>query len=172
MKTVIRETELADLIKLAVLKQQVWISTYATEGITDEFSSYVLSEYSVENVKSTIADNRRLIFLATNHECVIGCAEIILSPESPVNSVEPCIEISTIYVLEKFQGEGIGKKLLFKCISKIKQLGYNKVWLTVYHKNYKAINFYTKQNFNYIGETVFILGNEKYKNLILLKNIE
>lgn len=171
MKITIREATQADLKSLAVLKQQVWISTYATQGITEEFSNYVLSEYSVENVSRTISDNRKLILLATHHECVIGCAEIILSPKSPVNSVEPCIEISTLYILERFQGVGVGKRLLAKCISEVRNLEYNKIWLTVYHKNYKAIDFYTKQNFTDIGETDFILGNEKHKNIILIKNI-
>ncbi len=48
MEVTIREVKPADLKNLAVLKQQVWISTYATEGIIEEYSSYVLSEFSIE----------------------------------------------------------------------------------------------------------------------------
>ena len=172
MKIQIRKASLSDLYNLAVLKQQVWISTYATEGVTDEFSRYVLSEYSTESVRKSIADKKKLTLIAINGESVIGCVEIILTPISPINFMEPCIEIATFYILERFQGYGIGKKLLNECIKEIKQLNFNKVWLTVYFKNQKAIEFYSRQNFTHIGETDFLLGEDKHKNYIMIKNIE
>lgn len=172
MEIEIREAELRDLNNLAILKQQVWISTYATDGLTDEYSKYVLSEYSVDNVQKSIADKSKLTLLAVKNDYVLGCIEISLIPQCPMNDVEPCIEISTLYILEKFQRIGIGKKLLVDCIEKIKRMNHNKVWLTVYYKNNNAIEFYTRQNFKQIGETDFILGNDRYKNYIMIRNIE
>jgi ribosomal protein S18 acetylase RimI-like enzyme len=169
MEIVVRRAETSDLFNLAVLKQQVWISTYATEGLIDAFSSYVLSEYSVENVSQSITDKYKLILLATINECLIGCAEILLSPKSPIASEDPCLEISTLYILERFQGVGIGTKLLAECERAAKQLGFNKVWLTVYYKNIKAIDFYAGQNFTHIGDTDFVLRKDKHKNYIMLK---
>jgi len=169
MEIVIRRAESSDLFNLAVLKQQVWISTYATEGLTDVFSGYVLSEYSIENVSKSITDKNRLILIAAINECVIGCAEILLSPQSPLASEALCLEISTLYVLERFQGFGIGKKLLAECENATKQRGYNNVWLTVFYNNIKAIDFYRRQNFIQIGATDFVLGKNKHKNYIMMK---
>lgn len=171
MEVTIRRVKSTDLKNLVVLNQQVWISTYATEGLIEEFSSYVLSEYSVENVRKSITDISKLILIATINDCVVGCSEILLSPKSPSSMVEPCPEISSLYVLERFQGNGIGKQLLTECLKEIGQLNYNKVWLTVYYKNQKAIEFYASQNFTHIGDTDFLLGTNKYKNYIMLKNI-
>ena len=171
MEIIIRKAELNDLNNLAVLKQQVWISTYATEGLVNEFSSYVLSEYSVDNVRTSITDKNKLTLIATYNNALVGCVEILLTPQSPLKEIEPSIEISSLYVLERFQGLGIGKKLLVKCLNQIKQRNHNKIWLTVYYKNQKAINFYLRQNFNHIGEMDFLLGDEKHKNYILIKNI-
>jgi len=171
MEIVIREAKPTDLNNLAVLKQQVWISTYATEGLVDVYSSYVLSEFSVENIRTTLMDRNNLILIATINECVIGCAEILLSPDNNLASVGPCLEISTLYILERFQGIGIGKKLLEACLTEIKKLNYDKAWLTVYHKNSKAIEFYTRHKFTHIGDTYFLLGEDKHKNYIMLKHI-
>lgn len=168
----IRKARLGDLNNLAVLKQQVWISTYATEGLIEEFSSYVLSEYSVENVRKSITDTNKITLLAISDDAVVGCVEILLSPKSPISPIEPCIEISTFYILERFQGIGIGKKLLTVCLNEIKRLNFNKVWLTVYYKNQKAIEFYRRQNFIQIGETDFLLGEDKHKNYILIRDVE
>ena len=171
MEIIIRKAELNDLNNLAVLKQQVWISTYATEGLVNEFSSYVLSEYSVDNVRTSITDKNKLTLIATYNNALVGCVEILLTPQSPLKEIEPSIEISSLYVLERFQGLGIGKKLLVKCLNQIKQINHNKIWLTVYYKNQRAIDFYLRQNFNHIGEMDFLLGDEKHKNYILIKNI-
>jgi len=171
MEILVKKAGLNDLNNLAVLKQQVWISTYATEGIIEEFSKYVLSEYSVENIKKSITDKTKLTLIAVDNKSVIGCVEILLTPTKPINTIEPSIEISNFYILEKFQGGGIGKKLLTACLKEIKQLSFNKVWLTVYYKNQNAIEFYLKQHFSQIGETEFILENNKHKNYIMLRNI-
>ncbi|TVQ07590.1 MAG: GNAT family N-acetyltransferase [Bacteroidetes bacterium] len=172
MEIIIREAKKSDINNLAVLKQQVWISTYADEGVTAQFSEYVLSEYSIENIRKSISDKSKLTLIAIYDKGIVGCVEILLSPQSPVNAIEPCMEISTFYILERFQGLGIGKKLLQECFKVITRLNHYKVWLTVYYKNQKAIDFYAKQNFTVIGETFFLLGKDKHKNLIMLRNID
>ncbi|WP_282037954.1 GNAT family N-acetyltransferase [Saccharicrinis aurantiacus] len=172
MKIEIRKAKLSDINNLAVLKQQVWISTYATEGLLDEFSRYVLSEYSVGNVKQSIQNTDSMTLLANYKNCLVGCVEIILLPQRPIKEIEPCIEISTFYILEEFQNKGIGKKLLAECLKSIKGMNFDKIWLTVYYKNQKAIEFYSRQKFSLIGETDFVLGNDKHKNYIMLKQIE
>lgn len=171
MEIIIRGAKPSDLKNLAVLLQQVWISTYATEGILEEFSSYVLSEYSLENVRNSIEDRNKRILMATINDCVVGCAVALLTPQSPASNVESGLEISTLYVLESFQGKGIGKKLLTECEREVKRLGFSRMWLTVYYGNEKAITFYTSQGFTRIGEMDFVLGEQKYKNYIMLKII-
>lgn len=172
MKFETRKVKPTDLLNLAVLKMQVWISTYATEGIIEEYSSYVLSEFSIESVGKSIIDKDKLTLIATNEGRIIGCAEILIKPASPCPSVEPCPEITTLYVLERFQGLGVGKLLLAECINFLKELKFENIWLTVYFRNEKAIKFYSKQNFTQIGEMDFQLGNSKYKNHILMRKIQ
>ncbi|MFA9370890.1 MAG: GNAT family N-acetyltransferase [Labilibaculum antarcticum] len=172
MEILIRKATLSDLNSLAVLKQQVWISTYATNGLIEEFSNYVLSEYSAENVRESITDKNKLTLIALNDGCIIGCVEILLTPKNPIKKIKPCIEISTFYILERFQGVGIGKKLLTECLNEIEKLNHDKVWLTVYYKNQQAIDFYQKQGFNHIGKMDFMLGKDKHMNYIMIKNIK
>lgn len=171
MEIIIRGAKPSDLKNLAVLLQQVWISTYASEGLREEFSSYVLSEYSLENVWNFIEDKSKRILVATINECVVGCAVVLLTPQSPASNVESGLEISTLYVLESFQGKGIGKKLLAECEREVKRLGFSRMWLTVYYGNEKAITIYTSQGFTRIGEMDFVLGEQKHKNYIMLKII-
>lgn len=172
MEILIRKVKPTDLKNLIVLKQQVWISTYATEGIIEEYASYVLSKFSIESVGKSIIVKDKLTLIAKNENRIIGCAEILLKLVSPNLSIEPCPEITTLYVLERFQGLGVGKQLLTECIKFIRELNFEKTWLTVYVKNEKALRFYSKQNFIQIGEMDFQLGESKYKNHIMMKMIQ
>jgi ribosomal protein S18 acetylase RimI-like enzyme len=172
MEIAIRKAEPTDAKNLAVLKQQVWVSTYATEGLVDEISGYVIAEYSLEKTEKWIADKNKWIFMVTVDEGVVGCAEISLLPQRPMDKVEPCPEISSLYILERFQGKGIGKQLLVACLKKVELLGHHKAWLSVYHKNEKAIGFYEKQDFENVGEIDFQIDKNKYKNFVMLKNLK
>lgn len=72
MEIIIRVAKKSDINSLAVLKQQVWISTYAIEGLTEQFSDYVLSEYSVKNIRKSIIDKNKLTFVATNNKLTVN----------------------------------------------------------------------------------------------------
>ena len=166
----IRKVDLGDALNLAVLKQQVWIATYAVEGIRTEFSDYVLSEFTIENIRKTILNNNKFIYVAEIEQHLIGCLEIAFNVKCPVNT-ETGPEIAVLYVLERYTGMGIGKTLLNRALSLCDELKFSSVWLTVYHKNEREINFYLKNSFEDAGSTFFEMGGNKYENKVLIRKI-
>jgi GNAT superfamily N-acetyltransferase len=167
----IRKATPNDIYNLAVLKQQVWIATYAEEGIRTELSKYVLSEFTIENIRKTIQDTSRVMLIAETGSHLVGCIEIALNEKSPVKLEVDYPEIAVLYVLERFKGKGAGKMLLEKAIQNIKNLGHNAVWLTVYYKNHKALEFYLRNGFKSIGSTYFVMDGNRYKNDVMLKQL-
>lgn len=168
----IRKANLDDVLNLAVLKQQVWIATYAEEGIRTEFSRYVLDKFTFENIQKTIQDKNRVIYIAENNNHLIGCVEIALNEKCPIEIKTDCPEIAVLYVLERFKGKGIGKFLLRKTIEHIKELGHKSVWLTVYHKNHRALEFYHRNDFIPIGSTFFKMDSNRYENKVMMLELE
>ena len=171
METInIRKADLGDASNLTVLKQQVWIATYAVEGIRTEFSDYVLSTFTVEKIRNSILDNNKFIYIAEIDNHLIGCLEIAFNVKCPVET-ETGPEIAVLYLLERYTGMGIGKTLLNRSLSLCDELKFISVWLTVYLKNEKAINFYLKQNFIDAGTTYFEMGGNRYENKIMIRKI-
>lgn len=166
---VIRNAESKDNANITILKQQVWISTYATEGIREEFSEYVLKKFTIENTAKLISDPNQLCLLAEIQNHLIGIVDIDFKPANPIIEVDGLPEVTTLYILDRFQKSGIGQKLLKESILKIKESGYNSLWLTVYHLNSNALKFYDKNGFKVIGDTYFEMSGNKYLNKILLK---
>lgn len=79
--------------------------------------------------------------------------------------------ISSLYVLPKFQGHGIGKKLLLYAEEKAVNLKYDKVWLGVMKDNIKALDWYKKIGFNFVEEEPFKMGDTEVMHLIGYKII-
>lgn len=168
----IRRANTKDIYNIAVLKQQVWIATYAEEGIRTEFSKYVMSEFTYENIKKTLEDKSRVMLIAETESHLLGCIEIALYEKCPVEIEIDCPEIAVLYVLERFKGMGIGKMLLEESFKQVQSLNYKAVWLTVYHKNLGALEFYRKNQFKTVGSTYFVMDGNKYENKVLLRNLD
>jgi ribosomal protein S18 acetylase RimI-like enzyme len=168
----IRVANIEDTKNIAVLKQQVWIATYAVDGIRNEFSNYALRAFTPKNIRSTIQDKNRIILIAENNNHLVGHVEIALNEKCPVELENDCPEIAVLYVLERFMGKGIGKMLLHEAIEKIKELGYKSTWLTVYHKNHKALEFYQRNHFIPIGFTNFVMDGNRYENKVMILELD
>ncbi|NHB67155.1 GNAT family N-acetyltransferase [Perlabentimonas gracilis] len=168
----IRRANTKDIYNIAVLKQQVWIATYAEEGIRTEFSKYVMSEFTYENIKKTLEDKSRVMLIAETESHLLGCIEIALNEKCPVEIEIDCPEIAVLYVLERFKGKGIGRMLLEKSFEHMQSLNYKAAWLTVYHKNFSALEFYQKNQFKTIGSTNFVMDGNKYENKVLLRILD
>lgn len=164
---IFRSATLDDTENLVILKQQVWVSTYAVEGIRKDFSDYLLATFTIENERKNLKNQQKFTLIAESKGHLIGCAEVDLNPNEFLPQIENFPEISVLYVLERFCGKGIGKLLLNETISSLKNLNINGVWLSVYHKNQKAINFYNKNGFKDIGKMYFEMSGNSYENRIM-----
>ena len=164
---IFRKATLDDTENLVILKQQVWVSTYAVEGIRKEFSDYLLATFTTENERKNLKNQQKFTLIAESKGHLIGCAEVDLNPSESNPQVENIPEISVLYVLERFCGKGIGKLLLNEILSTLKDLKHNRVWLSVYHKNQRAINFYNQNGFMDIGKMYFEMSGNSYENRIM-----
>jgi len=81
--------------------------------------------------------------------------------------------ISKIYLKSDVRGKGFGKKILLFIEKLAEQMGYSKVWLTVYKENTSSIKFYEKSGFKLAGSIVTDIGGgfimDDYKMEKLLK---
>ncbi|MDK1286296.1 GNAT family N-acetyltransferase [Pseudoalteromonas umbrosa] len=161
-----REATLKDSANIAALSAQVWLHNYALDGVNDAISAYVLSEFTAENIANKIKDNSYQYILCENASNLTGLVSLDYSATCPVTS-KPSPELDRLYIQEPFTGKGLGRKLLDAAINTCKNAGHSKLWLTVFHKNERALAFYKRHNFKVIGETYFVLNNERHLNYVL-----
>ena len=156
-----------DANRLAVLAAQVWLHTYATNGITADIAEYVLRELTPEKYLSTLNDPSSQVFVAESGESLAGLAVVKFDARCPAGNYSSA-ELQTLYVQEHFAGCGAGKSLLRAAETEARRRSNGVLWLTVNAKNARAIAFYAHQGYTKVGTTYFVLGEGRHENHVLI----
>lgn len=162
----IRSGRAEDADLLAVLASQVWLHTYATEGVTEEIARYVLSELTPRKYTEILNEPGSRLFVAEYDQGRVGFAVVRFGVPCPSGGSSTA-ELQTLYVQEHFMGRGIGKSLLHEAEAKAREQGHPTLWLTVNARNAKAIEFYAQQGYSQVGITHFVLGEQRHENHVL-----
>ena len=165
-----RKAELADALKLSVLYKQVYIQTYGTEGVSDEFANFITRQFAAERLEHIILNHPENIMVADYKNNLLGVVEIEFAKKCPVNSIV-APELNKLYILERFCGLGIGYKLLAEAERTVLSKGAKEMWLWVLESNDRAITFYEKQGYQHIGDASFQMEVNKYENKVMLKQL-
>lgn len=163
----IRRGKPEDASRLAVLATQVWLHTYATDGITADIADYVLSELSHEKYRALLNDLACQVFVATSRESLVGFAVVKFGTPCTDDSASS-VELQTLYVQEHFEGCGAGGLLLRAAEVEARQRSNCALWLTVNAKNARAVGFYSHQGYTKIGTAYFVLGEGRHENHVLI----
>jgi len=97
----------------------------------------------INDPKGTILDRGGCIFLATEGNKVIGTAGL-------ANDGDQVFELVKMSVAPAFQGKGIGKILLKKCLEKARELKAKKIFLYSNSQLTTALALYKKHGFVHV----------------------
>jgi ribosomal protein S18 acetylase RimI-like enzyme len=163
----IRQGTSEDASRLAALAAQVWLHTYATEGINNDVAQYVLSEFTVEKSSKRLVQPKTTILVAEYDAHLVGFAAIQFGTPCPSCS-KAVVELETLYVQEHCIGRGIGAALLRAAEVVVREQSASPLWLAVNAQNAQAIAFYLRHGYSQIGTTLFALGQGHHENLLLV----
>lgn len=122
----------------------------------------LLADPSEELIRNYLEKEK--CFIAYNNEEILG--EFLLMEKN-----SDTIEIINIAVKEKYQGKGIGKKLIHCAIEKAKELKYKIIEIGTGNSSIKQLYLYQKCGFR-IEEIAFDFFRKNYKESIYEDGIE
>lgn len=159
-----------DVPGLSALATQVFLDTYATEGVRPDLAREVRRECSEERFAVRIADPQARVVVAAMGEGLTAFLDLSLAKDSPVAGVSG-VEIARLYVLPRFQHQGIGRALLDAACQAARGHGVPAVWLTAWAGNMKALRFYAAAGYRDIGATMHEIEGRSYENRVLVLHV-
>lgn len=159
---IIRQAKLNDATGIAKVHVDSWRTTY--KGIIpDDFLNNLSYEQRTELWKRNIAKEDNYVVVAENNKGqIVGFAD---AWKRETNLVENTSDLTSIYLLEEYQGEGIGKKLLKELFANFKQLGYRKIFVEVLEEN-RTRYFYEYYGAKLVKKVQIKIGGKILNELI------
>ena len=158
-----------DALCLGVLATQVFLDTYATNGIRPDLAREAISVYSQESFAARLADPNTRFILAEVNGHLVAFAEVAFGRVCPEPGIAQ-VEIARLYVQRHFQRLGIGQTLVRGAERLATEHGLESVWLTAWSGNIPALAFYPAVGYRDIGVTTYVIEGQGYENRIFAKD--
>ncbi len=151
----IRKAGIEDLDSIVSIGKKTFWETYAEAGLNGILDTYVEEKFNREKIDSELTREDTDFYLAFVNEMPVAFTK--LRNDRTIKGVEgkKALEIERIYVLKEYQGEKVGKELMDSCIQMAISNQYDVIWLQVWQKNSKAIQFYQKAGFSVFDTAIF-----------------
>ncbi len=166
-----RPAEPADALCLGVLSTQVFLDTYATQGIRAALANEALAQHSVAVYAALLADPEVTIVLAECAGHLVGFAQVRHGVGHALVAEPAAAELDRLYVQERFAGRGVGRDLLRHAEKAAAARGADTLWLTAWAGNARALQFYPRRGYQDLGMTVYTFEGEDFPNHLFGKRV-
>lgn len=163
---IIRSVLPADIPQLAKLAQETYSETFGHTMSNDDLQD-ALNQRSEKYFLSII--DQDVVLVAEDNNQLVGFIQFGNVTLDSIPTTDNDIELNKIYIEKKYQGKGIGKKLIEAMLKHDRLVGIEKIYLDVFTENEKAILLYKKYDFRIIGKTPFMINDQILGYDLLMK---
>ena len=164
----IRTCSPGDEDALALIGQATFLETFAGVLAGPDILSHCANAHSTAVYRNWLSDDRYRLWLAEINPGHAPVGFIVVAPaQLPLPEAERDLEIKRIYILSKFQGGGLGSRLVNEAIAHSRACNAKRLLLGVYAHNVSAIGFYERFGFKTLGNRSFNVGGQDYEDNIM-----
>lgn len=167
----LQKVSILDLTSLVTISRATFIETFASVNSEENLAAYLKENINEVKLSEELNNMNSYFYFAFSDEAIVGYLKLNVEDAQTEKHPEEALEIERIYVLEEYHGKQIGKFLLNHAINTAKNLNKKYIWLGVWEKNQKAIQFYERNNFNQFSKHVFMLGDDAQTDYLFRLNL-
>jgi GNAT superfamily N-acetyltransferase len=162
----VRTCHPGDELALHIVASGTIIESFAGTLAGEDLLAHCTKNNSIEKYRDWLADPAVRVGVAELWDSPIGYA-VLCAPDLPIEISSHDIELRRIYLFHRFQGSGLGGRLLEWAKTEARALGMKRLLLGVYGGNDKAIAWYLRQGFETLGTRQFLVGKTLHDDLVL-----
>ena len=171
MNFIIRHATHEDAVLIADISQQTFSETFGADNKKEDMDKFLNEQFTKGKLMLEVGTPENIFLLALLEDEVAGYVKLRESKKPLMLSNMNAMEIARIYSMTNMIGKGVGKALMQASIDLAKEKGKEVIWLGVWEKNQRAIDFYIKWGFEKFDETDFLLGNDLQRDWLMRKLI-
>lgn len=167
----LRPAVAGDAFCLSVLAMQVFLDTYATDGIRPALAREVHASYSERAFTDAIASADARVCVAEIAGHLVGFAHVTVGATHELAPAGAQAELLRLYVQEPFTARYVGTRLLEEAERLAAEAGASVLWLTPWVHNQRALRFYARRGYQDYGLTWFTFEGESHANRLLARQL-
>lgn len=167
----IRQAAPRDALCIGVLGMQVFLDTYATEGIRCAIAKEALHAFAPESIAQLIDQPGTLLLVAEVNNHLVGFAQLTLNARHSMIEAGDVAELQRLYIQERFTGQRIGQQLLDAAEQQAAAGGASLLWATVWVGNERALGFYPRRGYVELGSPTYTFQGETHENRLFGKSL-
>jgi ribosomal protein S18 acetylase RimI-like enzyme len=160
-----------DAEAIAAFGERTFRETFGPYNRAEDMDAYCAATYALERQRREIVDQARVTILAEVGDELAAYAQLREGPAPECVTGPAPIELLRFYVDRTWHGQGLSAALMAEVIAQAEERGGRTLYLCVWERNLRAIAFYTKQGFRSIGTQLFLLGDDRQVDLVMLRPI-
>ncbi|GAB5337384.1 MULTISPECIES: GNAT family N-acetyltransferase [Pseudomonas] len=158
-----------DALCIGVLGMQVFLDTYATQGIRRSIANEALQAFAPQTIAELMAQPDISLVVAESDGHLVGFAQVKLTASHSMIEASDVAELQRLYIQERFTGLGIGYQLLQAAEQRAKLGGASLLWATVWVGNARALGFYPRRGYALLGAPTYTFQGETHGNRLFGK---
>lgn len=161
-----------DVALLAEMGAETFFDAYVNDIAAAQLAEFVDEAFGVAQQAAELADEAVIVLIAESEGQAVAYA-LLRAWEAAPEGLPPAIagrrsmELGRIYARKAWMGRGVGSALMGACLELATARGFEMMWLGVWERNERAIGFYRKWGFEEVGEQVFMLGEERQRDVVM-----
>lgn len=151
-----------DASTLAAFASLAFTEAYRELDDPQELADYCAEHFRPDTLAAVIADPACATLLAEVGGALAGYAVVKAGPAPACVQGEAPLQLWRLYLGQHFVGQGLGARLMRAVQAEARRRARRTLWLGVYDRNVRAIEFYERFGFARVGGREFLFGGRLY----------
>lgn len=154
--------------KLLKIGRETFYNSFGPPHNTEQNIQHYLNEkFTLEKITNEILQPQSQFFFVMHHDQIIGYVKLNSGTAQTEVVKGNSIEIERIYVTNSYQGKGVGQYIFDEAVKIAKEKQAAFLWLGVWDRNKRAIQFYERNGFKIFDKHTFMLGSDKQTDIMM-----
>ena len=163
----ITDININQVVPLQTLSTQTFSETFLAHNSEEDMKLYLASSFNLTTLQTELENSYSKFYCAYDGQNIVGYLKINWGNAQSELKDSTALELERIYVLKSHLGQKVGLALYEKALSVAKELDLDYIWLGVWEKNERALQFYKRNGFVEFDKHIFKLGKDEQTDLLM-----
>lgn len=153
------------------MARETFDRAFRSQNNPEDFDAYMAGAFSTVQLEKEMERAGSCFYFVEYEGQPCGYIKLNRCQAQSDLHLEGSMELERIYIMEAFQGLGLGAMVIRESCRLARAAGMDFLWLGVWEKNTRAIAFYERMGFVTFGTHPYDIGKDRQTDWLMRKDL-